>query len=64
MDNTSPLVANETYAAERKDDDFAKLRQAAIERADASSRHPTVALPGIVSVQIWPRRVHNDQWRA
>lgn len=48
MDNSSPLVNSEAYAAERKDEDFAMLRQAAMERADAPSRHPTVALPGPV----------------
>ncbi|DBB05992.1 hypothetical protein WJX82_004698 [Trebouxia sp. C0006] len=45
MDNSSPLVNSEAYAAERKNEDFAMLRQAAMERTDASSRHPTVALP-------------------
>ena len=48
MDNSSPLVNSEAYAAERKNEDFAMLRQAAMERTDASSRHPTVALPGSV----------------
>ena len=48
MDNASPLVNSEAYTVERKDEDFARLRQAAMERADASSRHPVVALPGAV----------------
>ena len=46
MDNSSPLVGNEAYANERKGEDFAKLRQAAMERSDASSRVPVVVLPG------------------
>lgn len=45
MDNSSPLVGNEAYANERKGEDFAKLRQAAMERSDASSRVPVVVLP-------------------
>lgn len=48
MDNSSALANSEAYAAERKDEDFAMLRQAAMERTDASSRHPTVALPGAI----------------
>ena len=47
MDTASPLVPHEeVYANERKEEDFATLRRAAIERADASSRHPVVVLPG------------------
>lgn len=49
MNAGSPLVNNETSdAAERKQDDFNQLRQAAMERADNSSRIPVVVLPGAV----------------
>ena len=47
MNAEVPLVNNETSAAaERKQDDFSQLRQAAMERADHSSRVPVVVLPG------------------
>ena len=42
-----PLVNNQTSAAaERKQDDFSQMRQAAMERADQSARVPFVVLPG------------------
>ena len=46
MNTASPLVNSETYAAERKQDDFNQLRQAAMERANQSSRVPVIVLPG------------------
>ena len=46
METASPLVSSDEYVAERKQDDFNQLRQAAMERADGSSRIPTVVLPG------------------
>ena len=49
MNTASPLVNSEAHAAERKQDDFDQLRQAAMERADASSRIPVVVLPGTAS---------------
>ena len=49
METATPLNNSEAYAVERKQEDFASLRQAAIERADPASRHPVVALPGAFS---------------
>lgn len=46
MNPASPLVNSETYAAERKQDDFNQLRQAALERTNQSSRFPVIVLPG------------------
>lgn len=47
MNAGSPLVNNDNSdAAERKQDDFNQLRQAAMERADHSSRVPVLVLPG------------------
>ena len=49
QEQLNPEKNNEAYALERKEEDFAALRQAAIERADPASRHPTVVLPGVLS---------------
>lgn len=46
MNPASPLVNSETYAVERKQDDFNQLRQAAMERANQSSGVPIIVLPG------------------
>ncbi|KAL3144459.1 hypothetical protein ABBQ32_004202 [Trebouxia sp. C0010 RCD-2024] len=45
MNPASPLVNSETYAVERKQDDFNQLRQAAMERANQSSGVPIIVLP-------------------